>query len=463
MLDISLYRQNEILAKNEMPKWHIRARHSVDVFEKAGFPVRVDNVSQLRALLDTMSETGFALFHDIMRGFDDAELEQFLDGAEKSVRFSLQMFPDKKPIFAANNLMQAFLFYTLINKIGKFDSVLELGPGSGYLAFFMSQMNNSFYVQAEACESFYLLQSHINYFLFGDKFYESAIFSNSKTADFWTVSGLDSFELPVELEIEKQKNRAAHYPWWKLGELAKNNMKFDIVASNANLLEFSRPALLDYLPMIQSKLNKNGVFVFHCEGGHFNGSLDTLFEDLYNFDFAPLFFRAGEMMAVGHSDSLSGRIAIAPAGNNATRLLLKNEQFTSQFEEIVLVDDSKAGTQMFGFTILTRDEFLKTGISQAIVYHEKNQVADIFYEFFKSHNIEVLNIKASRLGRSFGVFVGKEHTLFEKYHKKEHFVFDFNSHEECVENLFEFGCDKKKFYTKDKLADMLTTRFSNNI
>ena len=456
MLDIAIYRQNESLAKKEMDKWQIRSRHNLDLFEKAGFPVRVEDNQQLRALIDTMSENGFEYYQNSINGFSDEQLDSFLGACVKAIEFSEHLFPAEKPILPIHNLAQAFVVYTVINKLKKYDSVLEIGPGSGALAYFMSQKEDlKLYAQVEACESFYMLQSHLDKFLFKNSFYESVFLKPEfKAADFWTVSNPDSFQPPLELNIPKQDHKAAHYPWWRLGELANNDKQFDIVASNANLLEFSRAALLDYLPLIQKKLKDDGLFVFHCTGAPANGTVESLLKDLYGHRFAPLLY-ANEFVLDKKEDFETKKIVIAPAGYAANQLL-DDDDFTSMFDEIVLLDDAKGGGELKGRKILSRDELAKTGIKEGVVFHDNPSVVKVFSELFHSIGIKTVDAKLKNIGRSFAVFVGEKHPLFEKYYDLKNFKRYFNSKEDCVANLFSFDCKERKLYSKLDISDFIT-------
>ncbi len=463
MIDVNIYRQNESLAKKEMSKWQIRARHNLDAFEKAGFPVRVENNQQLRSLIDTMNENSFDVYQAIISGFNGEELKRFIDACVLSIDFCADLFPTEKPILALNNIAQALVFDILVSRIKpSYKSILEIGPGIGALALLLANRDElEFYAQVEACESFYLLQSHLCRFIFKSFFTEKVFLdSDIKTTNFWTVSSPDSFQLPIELDIEIAEKKAAHYPWWKLGELANSDIRFDVVASNANLLEFSRAALLDYLPLIQKKLKDDGLFIFHCTGSEYNGTPTSLMNDLYEHDFAPLFFEPGVLRTIGEINSESRRVVIAPAGNFATKQLLQDEKFTSHFDEIVLLDDFKAGSMMEGRRVVSKKELAGMDIKEAIVYCYKGNIAQSFYQYFREMNIKILDIKAFRLGRAFGVFVGREHRLFGEYHKKENYSLDaFDSGEPCVQGLLDF--ELKNFYTKDEIIEQVITAFKN--
>ena len=109
-----------------------------------------------------------------------------------------------------------------------------------------------------------------------------------------------------------------------------------------------------------------------------------------------------------------------PAGYAAT-YILKNEDFTSKFEEIVLLDDAKAGGELLGYKIVSKEELRGLGISEGVIYHDKNGVVKYFESVFSELGIKKTNIKLKDIGRSFAVFVGDKHPLFEKYYDKNNY------------------------------------------
>jgi hypothetical protein len=81
-----------------------------------------------------------------------------------------------------------------------------------------------------------------------------------------------------------------HYPWWRIGELVSQDRRFDLVTSNANLLEFNPAALDDYLTLIQRVLSPAGALVVQCTGFPAQGTDEQLLDKMHAKGFAPLFF-----------------------------------------------------------------------------------------------------------------------------------------------------------------------------
>jgi hypothetical protein len=82
--------------------------------------------------------------------------------------------------------------------------------------------------------------------------------------------------------------KCSHFPWWMLGLLYERGPVYDVVTSNANLNEFSRPALKDYLSIFRRVLKPEGVFIVQCTGFTAHGTLEDLFDHLHDHGFAPV-------------------------------------------------------------------------------------------------------------------------------------------------------------------------------
>ena len=459
MIDINLYRENENIAKREVEKWQVSARHNIDNFEKTGFPVRVNNIAQLRQLLDTMSEGLFDSYMQEIEGLTKSELELLLNAIKNIIQFQYIYFPNNTPLIPFNNLMKALVLYTKLSKL-EYQSVLEIGAGSGIFSFFMQQKKDlELYTQIEVCESFYLLQNHINSFLFQEKFEQKALISNSDNINFYIYKSDDVRETYEEVDLiktSKPKKICSQFPWWNLGELANNSQNYDLVLSNANLLEFSNFALHDYLSLIKLKLSQQGLFIFHCEGDNVNNSFESLFDIMYKFNYAPLFIQASTLMVIKDIPSLvkSKKLLLAPV-NASTKLLLETKEFTDKYDEIYILDDNKSHEHINGYPVISRDEVKKLNIKDALIVTRNKKITSMFKEHFLSIGINCIDFQESSFTKSFGIFVSEEHELFKKYHKRENFKTHFDSKEEHIYNFFDFDIDKKQTYSKQDIFELL--------
>ncbi|HYR42851.1 MAG TPA: hypothetical protein VER98_07510, partial [Terriglobia bacterium] len=144
-------------------------------------------------------------------------------------------------------------------------------------------------------ESFYLLQSHINSHVFGSRFTEHAL-SRQALDDHSAYIPKGNWHNPFHYEHQKIINVRSrpicnHYPWWRIGDVA--NRQYDIVTSNANLNEFSREALFQYLSLIGEVLADDGALVAQCLGGG-PVTYDTIFTNMKSAGFVPVALVQGD-------------------------------------------------------------------------------------------------------------------------------------------------------------------------
>jgi hypothetical protein len=303
MLEPATYRISERLAKTQLPTWRLAQTHHVEHFEKTGFPVRVSSLGELGQLLDTMHENRFDIFMEELGGLTESEYALLIKACRDAVLFQLTFFSKRQPIVPLSTLLSVF---TLLRKFlavdANFRSVIEIGPGCGYLPFFLrhhSALRN--YSQIEACESFYLLQHLVGLHCFGPRFDERALMPGDASVLDW-YSPAEARPVYTEISRAVRLNRkrplCSHYPWWRIGEVARREEKFQIATSNANLNEFSATALEDYLTLLREVLAPDGVFIVQCTGLEANGTLASLIDRLYEKGFATLMFvRAGKRVA----------------------------------------------------------------------------------------------------------------------------------------------------------------------
>src|SRR5262245_56401113 len=164
MLEISDYRLGEQFGKSTISNWRIAETHLVDHFIRVGFPVRIESRHEVGQLLDTMQEKRFERFMTELGGLTTADADSLTDALVSSVKFQMANLPRRKPCVPFSTMISSL---TLYKKIVGFKpgvhSVLEVGPGCGYLSYFLAAHGTlRDYSQVEACESFYILQSMVN-------------------------------------------------------------------------------------------------------------------------------------------------------------------------------------------------------------------------------------------------------------------------------------------------------------
>jgi hypothetical protein len=317
MLDSQTYNQNQEIAKINIANWRKSNIHIPYYFQIQNFPIEINFSEGLTQLLDTMQEGRFDKYMNEIGGFTDEDLNIFINAFRKYFHFFVSTFHSKLVPLPFDTMMSHFVLYKkLLAYNNKFESLLEVGPGCGSLSFYLadhSYLKN--YIQVESTQSFYLLQSLINKFLFKDKFNELAINSINNTINYpqflddnyFNSPDLNYINFASSLNVTNYKSInnnfiSTHIPWWKIGEAF--NFSFDLITSNANLNEFKLLALRYYLNLFNKTINKNGALICQCLGGGTDYiSFDNLIEEIRRSKFAPV-------ALVGEHFSLSNKYAV---------------------------------------------------------------------------------------------------------------------------------------------------------
>ena len=333
MLEPETYRISERLAKAQLPTWRLAQTHAVEHFEKTGFPVRVSSMGEVGQLLDTMQENRFDGYMGELGGLTENEYALLIRACRDVVLFQLTYFSNRRPTLPLSTLLSVFTLYRKFLAVdASFRSVIEIGPGCGYLPFFLrhhAALRN--YSQIEACESFYLLQSLVDVHCFPARFEERALMpGDAAVLDYFSPaeSRPAYTEISKAVRLNLKRPLCTHYPWWRIGELVRRNETFQIATSNANLLEFSAPALDDYLTLLREILSPDGVFIVQCTGLAANGTLSSLIDLLWQKGFATLMFAlAGKRIASPARSSSSGVVARLTGGTGARVFPVNNCMF----------------------------------------------------------------------------------------------------------------------------------------
>jgi hypothetical protein len=299
MLDAVAYRASETAAKRAIASWRLSNINDPYVFQNQGFPVRAESCVDLAQILDTMQEERFDHYMAEIGGFTDDETDQFVAACLDYVDFYQKVFQRERIVIPLSTMIAHFLIYKkLCGYNSRFCRLLELGPGCGYLSFFLRHHQSlRDYSQVESTESFYLLQSHINSHVFGSRFAEHAI-PQQPFDDHNVYLPTLKWHTPFHYEDQKIvtiKKQAVcnHYPWWRLGDVADRS--YDLVTSNANLNEFSREALFQYLSLLRHVLADDGAIIAQCLGGG-APSYDSVFANMREAGFVPVALVAGHDM-----------------------------------------------------------------------------------------------------------------------------------------------------------------------
>ncbi len=273
-MDAASYRLSETLAKRGMRSLRQTGIHAPEFFESTGFLTRVESMEDLVVLLDVMHNNRFDDFVAELGGLTDADMAELLDAFAEYARFFLTQFPSSEIPIPLSGMLSQYAIALKLRGIPERRTVLEIGPGSGLLSFFLARDPGiERYDQVEATESFYLLQSLVSRHVYGTRFLDHAQLDTRSAGlggiDFETVRTrhrdiLPNYEQPQSLTVERRP-RAEHFPWWRLEDVAAR--RYDVVTSNANLTEFSETALRYYAALFVTVLKPTGVFLAQCPGG----------------------------------------------------------------------------------------------------------------------------------------------------------------------------------------------------
>src|SRR5262249_19552986 len=163
MIDGPTYRLSERLARSRSPSWMLKNTQSVPFAEGSSFPRGFDSNSQLAELVDIFHEGFFEPFIDEWFGLTRDQFASFVDALTDCLHFQKKSFPANRPLVPFASMAAQFSVYEKLIRIDPtFSSVAEIGPGAGYLAFFLKNHPSlKRYDAVESAEAFYVYQTMI--------------------------------------------------------------------------------------------------------------------------------------------------------------------------------------------------------------------------------------------------------------------------------------------------------------
>ena len=252
MLDVETYDAAERAAVGKFANRILQAFYP-EMFATLGYPVRVDRVSQLWRYIDVMQETRTHYNVEVLlQGFTTEEFELFKRVTRIVDDHAGKHFGVRAHATAA--LTRAIHVLRLIKIATGSDrpTVLEVGPGCGYLAMLLV-MEGYPYIGTDVVQAFYLYQSHMLSYV-AENVRELA----AEDGDVLTVA-------------QPQPGTAVHVPWWKWITLEPHEVKLSagIMTSNHVLCEM-HPSSLAYLAVLGHRVLSNhpggGQFIFENWG-----------------------------------------------------------------------------------------------------------------------------------------------------------------------------------------------------
>ncbi|HTY70241.1 MAG TPA: hypothetical protein VMH36_26545 [Alphaproteobacteria bacterium] len=297
-MDIASYRLHERLASASLPTWRIKALQNPIVFQAGGFPVRIESTDELVALLDTMQENRFGQYIKELGGLDEEDLAVLVDALVEYCKFFRTNFSGRDAPLPLSTMVAHLAIAKKLRALGRPHRILEIGPGCGYLSFFLKGWSDlEDYTQVETTESFYVLQNLVNKHVFGHRFRDHAQTDLEGRAALPITAqiGIPDTEISPRIPLD-MRGVCRHFPWWQLGRVATE--RFSVVTTNATLTEFSEGALRQYVWLIDQCLAPDGCLVVQCCGGG-SGSLETILQLLFSIRLAPVALVLQENVTIG--------------------------------------------------------------------------------------------------------------------------------------------------------------------
>jgi len=297
IIDPAAYNRIEQRYKLQMPIV-IRQALNLEVFEKFGFPIKVDSIVDLRLFLNTMQDGRFKQYFDELGGITQSDNKLFLEALKKHLELQKKYFPNDELIVPLDIMMSGLLIAKKLHYfVPDITRILEIGPGVGQTSFFLSSYVNNLksVCFVEACQSFYILQSLTFDHVYGESFKEHGHDSEHiKFNHLWKDLSINEYSHETTITNLNFNNCSIHhYPYFKFPEIKNSdNHKYDLIMANACLNEISIAALNIYLDGIKRDLISEGGYLFYqCPGLNHDGR--NIVKILNDHGFNPMFISSG--------------------------------------------------------------------------------------------------------------------------------------------------------------------------
>lgn len=267
MIDIQTYNATEALARRSVSSRVALMAFTASAFEESGVPTRIQSLHELRMLMDSMNFQMFKPYQEELGGFRERDLECWTRALRDVLWFHLATFGDGEIPLPLRSMLNHYLVYRKLKGLPGRKRVLDIGPGTGYLAFFAApDPEFDEYGQIEITQSYYILQSLFAHQAYGHQGHDLAMDTPACEA----IPDLASvpiqtrlMEPPPTMKVRRQL-RYRHYPWWEIGKAFERT--WDVVMLNANLSEMAPEAMLYYFQRIKQSLAPEGIVLMQGSG-----------------------------------------------------------------------------------------------------------------------------------------------------------------------------------------------------
>lgn len=253
VLTVQEYDAAEHCALLTMPNRIIEQSGSV-VFAKSGYPTYIYDDRAAARYVDVMHENRFENDVDgFLGGLTGEELDLVLQVNRTVAEFTKERYG--RSLFATGSLIRAINVLRHIRYLfpNSKPTVLEIGPGSGYLGALLLLRGHR-YIATDVTQAMYVYQNHLWNYIATGRVHEMA----TEEADIGDL-------------LEKEGPFAVHIPWWKYLTLFTLPDLFGVNVVTANhtlceMPEFGRAYTIRLAAKLLPQSSPEGIFIFENWG-----------------------------------------------------------------------------------------------------------------------------------------------------------------------------------------------------
>lgn len=292
MLDPATYDDAEALGHRATANWVWRSMMTSSALEPSSFPMRVRSLQELRAMLDSMHQMRFDRFVAELNGLSEAEIDEVVAALVTFARFHVATFQDGPVPLPLNTLLSAFLASRKLRALPRHASLLEIGPGSGFLNFFTTdQAGFRSRTQVEVTQSLYLLQAQVNAFLYGERYRDLAVTPIGPSGLGTLTDGMriqhGAYERTPTVDWRPDPVMT-QVPWWRVDSALDGVATYDVIVANANLYEMTFGAFVYYFENFRRCLARDGVVLIQDVGARRGTEALSRTDTLLGLGYRPL-------------------------------------------------------------------------------------------------------------------------------------------------------------------------------
>jgi hypothetical protein len=244
MIGIAEYNETEALAREAAPALHgINQWGNVQDLHNHLCVVR--ELNQLQILLNRFQCDRYRTYIYELGGLSREDLTFFAYIRGKLLEMQRRHYAGIPPTVPVETMLSAMTLHARIRAARPTaTTILEIGPGAGLNALFMScDLLLKNYTQIEATQATYLSQAMVNDVCYGPE-----------RPEIWEAARSDVLQPPIMAPLW-------HIPWWRVDDLYDQPVSYDVITANACLNEISDEQVLRYLELFKAKSHSDTILV----------------------------------------------------------------------------------------------------------------------------------------------------------------------------------------------------------